>query len=111
MRRITRAALCVLCVLPLVSSCGLFHSANDKVLDAKLAVGDVGHVNRCFEFMRKAMPDAEFTMTDELVSTTIDSDTATVLANRTDVKPPQGVSVQCRFDHGVIADFHWLKGP
>ena len=111
MWRTTRTAIWVSCILPLVSSCGLFQSANDKVQNAKLAVGEVGHVDRCFDFMRRALPHGKFEMTNKSISTAIDSDTVTILANREDATPPYSVSVQCRFDHGIIVDFHWLKGP
>lgn len=113
MRRTTRAAIWVICILPLVSGCGLIQSANDKVQNVKLALGiaDVGDVDRCFDFMRMAVPHARFAMTNKSVDTTIDSDTITILANRNDVTPPYSVSGQCRFNHGAIVDFHWLKGP
>jgi len=110
-RQTRRAPIWVICILPLVSGCGLFQSTNDKVQDVKLAVGDVGHVDRCFDFMRRAVPGAELKMTNSTTNTAMTSDTVTILANRNDATPPYNVSAQCRFDHGVIVDFHWLKGP
>jgi hypothetical protein len=111
MQRTTRGAISIICILPLVSGCGLFQSVNDKVQNVKSAIGDVSYVDRCFDFMRRAAPNARFEMTDKSVNSTIDSDTVTILANRNDATPAYGVSVQCRFDHGMIVDFHWLKGP
>lgn len=97
--------------LGLLAGCG---AVEDKVEDAKLAVGSPSYISRCVDLMHRALPDTDFNVTDQHSSTTMTTSVVTVQAARPDVAANSGmhdVAAECHFDHGVIVDFHWTKNP
>lgn len=78
--------------------------------------GNPSATERCLETMRVALDGGGFDVTgqntkDESITTSI----LTIDATRGDIAPSpaqaRDISGQCRFDHGVLIDFHWLKSP
>lgn len=114
-----RGAVAALGSLLLLAGCGLWDSAGDTadstIFGTQLSVGSASYVDRCIDVMRKAYPDARFTVTGKRLG--IGSNTALVdlQASRNDApasaKTPRDVAAQCRFDSGVIVDFHWTASP
>lgn len=97
--------------LLLLSGCG---AVGDKVENTQLAVGSPSYVNRCVDLMHRAFPGTDFDVTDQHFSTTVTNSVVTVQAVRPDVPASSGmrdIGAECRFDHGVIVDFHWTKNP
>lgn len=106
-----RPVLAGICGLLLLSGCG---AVEDKVENAQLAVGSPSYVNRCVDLMHRAFPGTDFDVTDQHFSTTTANSVVTVQAVRPDVPANSGmrdIGAECRFDHGVIVDFHWTKSP
>jgi hypothetical protein len=78
--------------------------------------GNPSTTERCVEAMGVALDGGGFDVTgqntkDESITTSL----VTIDATRGDVAPSpaqaRDVTGQCRFDHGVLIDFHWLKSP
>jgi hypothetical protein len=78
--------------------------------------GNPSATERCVETMRVALDGGRFDVAgqntqDESITTSI----VTIDATRGDVAPSpaqaRDISGQCRFDHGVLVDFHWTKSP
>ncbi|HUZ71785.1 MAG TPA: hypothetical protein VMU87_02260, partial [Stellaceae bacterium] len=63
----------------LLADCG---TVENKVENAKLAVGAPSYVSRCVDLMKRAYPDGEFQITDQHFSTTMTTSTVTVQAVR-----------------------------
>lgn len=106
-----RQILAAICVLLLLSGCG---ATETKVENAKLDVGSPSYVDRCVDLMHRAFPGTAFDVTDQHFSTTMTTSVVTVQAARPDVPANSGmrdIGAECRFDHGVIVDFHWTKNP
>lgn len=106
-----RPILAGICGLLLLSGCG---AVEDKVQNAQLAVGSPSYVSRCVDLMHRALPDTDFNVTDQHFSTEMTTSVVTVQAMRPDVPANSGmrdIGAECRFDHGVIVDFHWTKNP
>ncbi|HEV2163167.1 MAG TPA: hypothetical protein VGR52_13180 [Stellaceae bacterium] len=106
-----RSILAAICVLLLLSGCG---AVGDKVENAQLAVGSPSYVDRCVDLMHRAFPGTDFDVTDQHFSTIMANSVVTVQAVRPDVPANSGmrdIGAECRFDHGVIVDFHWTKNP
>ena len=98
-------------VLWLVSVCSTVET---KVENAKLAVGSPSYVSRCVDLMHRAIPGTEFRDTGQHFSTTMTTSTVTVQAVRPDLpasSATRDVGAECRFDNGVIVEFHWTKNP
>jgi hypothetical protein len=98
--------------LALLAGCG---AVENKVQNAKVDIGSPSYVTRCVDLMKRAYPDSgDFQVTDQHFSTTMTTSTVTVQAMRPDVPANSGmrdVGAECRFDHGVIVEFHWTKNP
>lgn len=107
-----RRVVVPLVVLPLLAGCG---TVANKMESAKVAVGSPSYVTRCVDLMKRAYPDSgDFQVTDQHFSTTMTTSTVTVQAVRPDVPANSGmrdVGAECRFDHGVIVEFHWTTNP
>jgi hypothetical protein len=116
-----RGPAAALCSLWLLTGCGLWNStrntAGDAVLNTQLAAGSASYVDRCIDMMKRAYPDAHFEITGKRLGNgpSMAMATVEVQARRNDVpaggKTPREVAVQCRFDSGVIVDFHWTASP
>lgn len=103
-------AISLACVL-LLAGCS---AVENKVENAKLAIGSPSYVDRCADLMRHAFPDADFNVTSGHFSSGMTASTVTVEAVRTDVPANSGlrdVGAECHFENGVILDFHWTKNP
>lgn len=98
--------------LGLLAGCS---AVENKVADTKVAVGSPSYISRCVDLMHRALPHADFDVTDQHFSTTtMTTSVATVQAVRPDVASNSSlrdIGAECRFDHGVIVDFHWTKTP
>ncbi|HUZ31393.1 MAG TPA: hypothetical protein VMV19_04700 [Xanthobacteraceae bacterium] len=95
----------------IISPCS---SVENKVENAKLAVGSPSYVSRCVDLMHRAYPDSDFQVTNQHFSTGISTSVVTVQAVRPEVPANSGtgkVGAECRFDHGVIVEFRWTKSP
>ena len=106
-----RTSVAGICCLLLLAGCS---AVENKVENAKVAIGSPSYVNRCVDLMHRAYPDTDFRVTDQHFSTTMNTSTVTVQAVRPDVaanSSMRDVGAECRFDHGVITDFHWTKNP
>ncbi len=112
------AAICSLSFL-LLAGCGLWDSAGDTAGDTifgtQMAVGSASYVDRCIDVMKKTYPDARFEVTSKRLGIGSNTALVDVQASRSDqpasTKTPRDVAVQCRFDGGVLADFHWTASP
>jgi len=107
MRHVVAAAAGLL----LLAGCS---SVENKVENAKLAVGSPSYVSRCVDLMHRAYPDSDFQVTNQHFSTGISTSVVTVQAVRPEVPANSGtgkVGAECRFDHGVIVEFRWTKSP
>jgi hypothetical protein len=97
--------------LGLLAGCSAVET---KVENAKLTVGSPSYVSRCVDLMHRALPDTDFHVTDQHFSTTLTTSTVTVRAVRPSVPADSAmhdVGAECRFDNGVIVEFHWTKNP
>ena len=97
--------------LGLLAGCSAVET---KVENAKLAVGSPSYVSRCVDLMHRAFPGTEFRVTGQHFSTTMTTSTVTVQAVRPDLpasSATRDVGAECRFDNGVIVEFHWTKNP
>ena len=95
----------------LLAGCG---SVENKVAKAKVDIGSPSYVSRCVDLMHRALPDTDFKVTDQHFSTTMRTSVVTVQAVRPDVPANSAmhdVGAECRFDNGVIVEFHWTKNP
>ena len=69
--------------------------------------------------MSSAYPGAEFEITGSHVKPDADASLATTMVQvegTRELSPGSGISsyavgAECRFDHGVLTQFHWTKGP
>jgi hypothetical protein len=104
------AALVILIIASLLGGCDWARSVSGRINP-----NSVGMADRCAEIMKKAMPYADIDLgqrTSEAsgVSTIV----ARVEGTRSDLpKDAPGdrdLAVECRFDNGVLTDFHWTKG-
>ncbi len=83
--------------------------------DAHSAFGSVSLADRCADIMHRAFLDSEIVVTGSHVSMQTDTATIDVAGERKGV--PEGglyarnVAVQCRFQNGILSDFHWTQGP
>jgi len=94
----------------------MMDTVEEKTLDTKMAVGTTSYVDRCVKLMRAAYPDADFKITDQHFATGANIEKATVDVEGTehvgaDTNPMKPVAAQCRFENGIIVDFHWTKSP
>jgi hypothetical protein len=85
-----------------------------------LALRDAGVAERCVDFMQRAFPDADITVTKRAVA--LDTQAASMAAATAQIagireKVPQGefitrdVGVECRFENGILVGFRWTAGP
>jgi hypothetical protein len=70
----------------------------------------------CTELVVKAFPDGNIAITHKAVTTeSLSAQTVTIEGTRSDVVPTAGltreVAASCKYDHDVLLDFHWTKGP
>ena len=70
----------------------------------------------CVLTMRRALAEAQFDITRQTSRPTGLAETAVeVEATRTDAVPSALLNTElvasCRYDHNVLVDFHWIKGP
>lgn len=88
---------------------------NALAFDTRLAVGSVGLVDRCSDFMHRAYPGTPIAVVGSHVATGIESATITIEAVRSDVPAnsnyARNVAVECRFEGGILTGFRWTKGP
>jgi hypothetical protein len=85
-------------------------------LSVKLALGTASYIDRCTEFAQQAYPDANIKITDQhlAIGDSMNQAIVDIAATATvgaDAKTVREVAAQCRFDNGIIADFHWTKSP
>ncbi len=110
-----RSSVAALCALLLLAGCGLWDSTGDALFGAQSAAGTASYVDRCIDVMQKAYPDARFEVTSKRLGLGSNTALVDVQARRSDApastKTPRDVAVQCRFDSGVIVDFHWTATP
>ena len=94
----------------------MMDSVEDKTLNAKEAVGTASYIDRCTEFAQKAYPEAVIKIADKhfAIGDSMDQAIVDIAATATvgaDAKTVRQVAAQCRFDNGIIVDFHWTKSP
>ena len=70
----------------------------------------------CTDLLVKAFPDGNIAITHKAISNdSLSAQTVTIEGTRTDVVPTAGISrdvaAVCKYDHDVLLDFHWTKGP
>jgi hypothetical protein len=107
---VRKAAVSVVCLL-LLASCS---AVENKVANAKLAIGSPSYVSRCVDLMHHAFPDTDFNVTGSHFSSGMTASTVTVEATRSDVPANSGmrdIGAECHFENGVIVEFHWTKNP
>lgn len=96
--------------------CSMVDSVEDKTLSAKSALGTESYIDRCTQFAQKAYPDVDIKVTDQhfAIGDSMNQaivDVAATAAVGADAKTVRQVAAQCRFDNGIIVDFHWTKSP
>lgn len=78
------------------------------------------YTDRCAALMKTAFPGSDITVTDAHAAlsdraASLATMTAEVAGTRQNVASggfvAREVAVECRFDNGVLTDFHWTKGP
>ena len=78
------------------------------------------YTDRCAALMKEAFPGGDIAVTDAHAAlshqaASLATMTAEVAGTRRNVAAGGFVSpevaVECRFDNGVLTDFHWTKGP
>ncbi|MGO8913088.1 MAG: hypothetical protein ACLQDM_27710 [Bradyrhizobium sp.] len=102
-----------------LAGCGMWNSISDyadnSLFRTQLAFGSAGFVDRCIDIMRRADPSSKLEITNKRIDFGITVTIVDIQATRKDVPPggkiPRDVAAQCRFDSGVIVDFHWTVGP
>ena len=111
-----RRSLAAISSLLLLVGCGMMGTVEEKTLDTKMAVGTTSYVDRCVKLMRVAYPDVDFKVTDQHFTVGANIEKAVVdvegaAHTGADMNPAQPVAAQCRFENGIIVDFHWTKSP
>lgn len=78
------------------------------------------YTDRCAALMKASFPGGDITVTDAHAALSHQAAslaimTAEVAGTRQNVAAggfvAREVAVECRFDNGVLTDFHWTKGP
>ena len=100
----------------LLVGCSMMNTVEDKTLSAKSTLGTESYIDRCMQFAQKAYPDANIKITDRhfAIGDSMDQAIVDIAATATvgaDAKTVRQVAAQCRFDNGIIVDFHWTKSP
>jgi hypothetical protein len=116
-----RGSTAAICSLLLLTGCGMWDStrntAGDALFSTQLAAGSASYMDRCIDIMKRAYSSAHIDITNKRIGIGPNMDMAVVdvQGTRSDVpvgsKTPRDIAAQCRFDGGVIVDFHWTAGP
>lgn len=116
-RKVVCHSIAAIGALLLLGGCGMERFVEDKVLDAKSAVGSESYVDRCGDFVQKANPAVDIEITNGYFTPGQSIDLATVDIEGTEIQEAGGqktthdIAAQCHFKNGVITDFHWTKSP
>ena len=109
----SKNAVFLLLVLAGMAGCARIHNA-------EIDLRDVGLAARCADFMRRAFPGAEITVTKREATPDALAATMTGAIARIEgvrEKVPEGqfvtrdVGVECRFDNEILVGFRWTAGP
>ena len=114
-----RGSVAAICSLLFLTGCGMWDSTlnivSDPVFSTQQALGTAGYVDRCIDIMRRAYPEAKIEIINKRIGLNINKAIVDVQGIRNDVsvggKILRDIAAQCRFDSGVIVDFHWTAGP
>jgi hypothetical protein len=115
MRALSASVFCLL----LLAGCGLWNStrdtAGDTMLGVQLSTDSASFVDRCADVLKRAYPNVRFEVTGKRLGLDASRALVDIQAHRADppASPmtPREVAVQCRFDSGVLLDFHWTATP
>jgi len=96
-----------------LTGCGVGEWAHN--VGGRINPDSLGLADRCANIMKAAMPSADMDIKSRASQNTgIDTMTAQVTATRTDHPDDKGIArdlaVECKFDDGVLIDFHWTSG-
>jgi hypothetical protein len=110
-----------ICSLLLLTGCGMWDSTRNTTGDAlfstQLAAGSASYIDRCIDIMKRAYSSAHIEITNKRIGIGPNMDMAIVdvQGTRNDVpaggKTPRDIAAQCRYESGVITDFHWTTSP
>jgi hypothetical protein len=115
-----RGAAVAVCFLLFLTGCTTWDSTVDKMFSSHSAqppqpAVPVTNIDRCIDFMLNAYPDARFDVTNKRATTHSNESVIDIQGTRNDVpaggKMPRVIAVQCRFESGVMAEFHWTSAP
>jgi hypothetical protein len=107
------AAICALAAGLLLAGCGVGDWAHG--VGGRINPDTVSYTDRCAALMQAAMPLAEISIdTRTAQNTGIDTMFAHIAGIRTDHPTdkaiPHDLAVDCKFDDGVLTEFHWTSG-
>ena len=114
-----RGSAVAVCFLLFLAGCTTWNSAVDKMFSSHgtqpQPAGPVTNIDRCIDFMQKAFPDAHFEVSSKRITAHANESVIDIQATRDDVpvggRMPRNIAAQCRFESGVIAEFHWTSAP
>jgi hypothetical protein len=116
-----RGSVAAIFFLLLLTGCGMWDStrntAGDTMFSTQLAIGSASYMDRCIDIMKRAYSSAHIEITNKRIGIGPNMDMAIVdvQGTRNDVsaggRMPRDIAAQCRFESGVITDFHWTAGP
>jgi hypothetical protein len=109
--RLARTLTVALLAVSPLAACERFSTLG---FDTVGAIGSVSDADRCIDIMRRAFPEGGIDITRQEVTGGAVI-VAQITGTRADI-PATGpyarvVAAECRFEGGVLTDFHWTQGP
>lgn len=110
-----RGTVAALCCLLLLAGCDIWDSGDDSdnnsTFGTQLASGEANYVDRCVDTMQEAYPNASFNVTNKRLGLGPNVALVDVKATRSAGRSSRDVAAQCRFESGVLVEFHWTATP